>query len=314
MENFSQEKKSSFDRIIGRISEEEAAATWKEAEETFNQQDFEALIAFEKEKTEKELLILSEINEASNAWRRKYGLEDFDIPPQNTHIVKKEVWPYKKSGGYFKPGQQASLIKETSVPLVFAARAFHEMIHFKSYGAIQKTFDENSEREYRTGLSLSPRTKAKQVALKEEIGVPVYFQSLNEALTEECTRQYVQSQAKNLLYSSETEETTKTKEWAKRNNKEALLDENIYYAKKIPETEEIEAEAFAYPNERYTLALLIDDVLEKNPEKFKTRDEVFDVFARAMFTGNMFELAHVMDKTFGKGTLRKIAKYMPKEK
>lgn len=54
--------------------------------------------------------------------------------------------------------------------------------------------------------------------------------------------------------------------------------------------------------------MLIDALYERNKNNFNDREEVFDMFAKNAFTGNMYELGKLVDKTFGRGTLRKIGK------
>lgn len=64
----------------------------------------------------------------------------------------------------------------------------------------------------------------------------------------------------------------------------------------------------AYLREQTLFMITMDKILEKNPDKFKSRDEVFDLFARGMFTGKILELRTVVDMTFGKGGFVKFAK------
>ena len=51
---------------------------------------------------------------------------------------------------------------------------------------------------------------------------------------------------------------------------------------------------------------MIDKILEKNPDKFQDKEEVFEVFAKGMITGNILPVGRLVERTFGKGTLRKI--------
>jgi hypothetical protein len=52
--------------------------------------------------------------------------------------------------------------------------------------------------------------------------------------------------------------------------------------------------------------VLLDKLYEKNTDQFSNREEVFNVFAKAMLTGNILPLGRLVDGTFGRGTLRKI--------
>lgn len=51
---------------------------------------------------------------------------------------------------------------------------------------------------------------------------------------------------------------------------------------------------------------MIDKILERNSEKFQDREEIFEVFAKGMMTGNILPVGRLIEKTFGNGTLRRI--------
>lgn len=65
-------------------------------------------------------------------------------------------------------------------------------------------------------------------------------------------------------------------------------------------------EGFAYESERNILNILMDKIVERNPEKFQDREEVFEVFARGMMTGNILPVGRLVDGAFGNGTLRRV--------
>lgn len=54
--------------------------------------------------------------------------------------------------------------------------------------------------------------------------------------------------------------------------------------------------------------MFIDTLYEHNKNNFNNREEILTMFVKNVFTGNMYELGKLVDKTFGKGTLRKIGK------
>jgi hypothetical protein len=51
---------------------------------------------------------------------------------------------------------------------------------------------------------------------------------------------------------------------------------------------------------------LIDKILERNSEKFQDREEIFEIFAKGMMTGNILPVGRLIERTFGNGTLRRI--------
>jgi hypothetical protein len=67
----------------------------------------------------------------------------------------------------------------------------------------------------------------------------------------------------------------------------------LVYADRIEEVENLEK--------------LCGEIVAKSEGKFKTNDEVFDLFARANYGGNMLTLGKTIEKTLGKGSFRRVA-------
>lgn len=65
------------------------------------------------------------------------------------------------------------------------------------------------------------------------------------------------------------------------------------------------ARLISYKQERGILNTLIDKIFNKNQEKFKEREDVFEIFAKAMLTGNILPIGRLIDETFGRGTFKK---------
>src|SRR6266478_1125160 len=84
---------SSFERVVGSVSDAEKENIRREFDDQFNDQAFESLVGKEREKTPEELRIIALANEITNKLRKEYGLDDFDVPAQNIHIIKEDEWP-----------------------------------------------------------------------------------------------------------------------------------------------------------------------------------------------------------------------------
>ncbi|MEK7168067.1 MAG: hypothetical protein AAB791_03650, partial [Patescibacteria group bacterium] len=52
---------------------------------------------------------------------------------------------------------------------------------------------------------------------------------------------------------------------------------------------------------------LLDRLVAGSDGKFKHRDEVFDEFARANFSGNYLPLARIVENILGRGMFKKMA-------
>jgi len=296
------EKFSSFDRVIGKASESEKKGILLESEAMFADQIFEDLEGKEREKTPEELVIISLANDLTNEVRREYGLENFDIPEKNIHVIYKKDWPKDRGMAHYFSMLQGIAIQEEIVKVAFLKKIFHEMLHFKSYNSLQVTTDEDKNVDaYRVGLTISTRD-----------GQRKYFNNLNEAITEEITKKYSKKLFNNSLF---VEEIKQTQDLAVKypelitDSGEKLFETDTYYAEaenNRPFTDKINIKNFSYQTERKFLDILIDKILERNSEEFNNSDEIFEVFAKGMMTGNILPLSRLIQKTFGEGVFRQI--------
>ncbi|MBP9716112.1 MAG: hypothetical protein KBD48_02910 [Candidatus Pacebacteria bacterium] len=308
------EKFSSIDRVVGKISEKEKEQILGHSGESFNDQVFNHLKRVERKKTSNELQIIDMVNNLTNEIRQKYGVKNFDVPPDNIHVVSDEKWSDKKGTAYFNSGMQGVVMRENFSNLAFTAKVFHEMLHFKSYSALQVTNKENPELiEYRIGLTVQTRD-----------GEKIYFTNLNEAVTEEMTKRTVLKILDNKLF---IDESNQTKEIISKHPQaiiepgKPLFDEDTFYAeinndklwresvgRLLGKTygTKINTERFTYKQERKFLHTLVDKIFQKNFDKFQDKEEVFDMFFKGMITGNILPIGRLVDETFGAGTFRKI--------
>jgi hypothetical protein len=310
------EKLSSFDRVVGKVSETEKEHILEQAAERFDDQVFDNLKGKERKKTEAELQVITLANELTNNLRRQYGLEDFDIPSQNIHVISEEAWElcvYADSSAVYAPSQQAIAAREQPANIVFMKKTLHELLHFKSYGALQVPVDQSKVDEYRIGLIVHTRD-----------GKTEYFKNLNEAVTEELTKRLLSIVQDHPLFTSEIEQSRNIRDrYPDALGKNGpLFNSDTFYAevqgKKswgeavgrmfgFPEPiKKISVERFTYVTERRIFNLLMDKLFEKNKEQFSDREAVFHVFAKGMMTGNLLEIGRLVDGTFGIGTLRDI--------
>ena len=307
--------RSSFERIVGGISSAEKERIIRGMEDRFDDQEFRDLVGKEREKTPEELQIIAIANEVTNELRKKYGLDDFDIPAQNIHIIKEDEWPERgKGSAMYVSSFQGVATREQESNLVSLEKILHEMLHFKSYNAIQVTKSEDPQlAEYRLGLVVRSRD-----------GETMYFKNLNEAVTAEITKELMRKAARGPLFEKEAEDTRKLSELyphATAADGEPLFDDDTYQAQLLDKTtlrdkigrllgtersRKISVEKFTYREERSILAELVAKLFERNRKDFHNADEVMDLFKKSMMTGNILSLGKLIDGTFGTGTLRKI--------
>jgi len=324
------EKFSSIERVIGKdISDEERQRVFEVTEKIFKDQevlkkylleDSESVESIpddsfrtifyerEREKTPEELGVINIANEKTNELRRKFDLTDINIPQKNIYIIPNDApWPKKMEDtfSYHIPMGQCIVIREPRSVLarnsrtVFAARVLHEMIHFKSYNSLKQTKNSSFD-SYRGGLKTFKR---------EESGES-YFGNLSEAVVEELTLRIINELRKHPLFKRELDLTDKLKEKLsdiKTDGGESLICGEELHINFDEEDRKLCLEYKELVRERRILNKLIDKIFEKNTNKFKNKDEVFDLFVKAVMTGNIIPLEQLIDETFGKKTFERIA-------
>lgn len=309
-------KSSSFERVVGSISEEAREQILQEKGERFDDQIFEELKGKERKKTPEELQIISLVNQATNRLRAHYGLDNFDIPEKNIHIIKEEEWLKERVSAFFAATKQIVAMREPIAKIAFLHKVFHEMVHFKAYDALQVvTGEEDSElKEYRLGLTVFTRN-----------GKAVFFRNLNEAVTEELTNKWTRELLHDPLFAQEIKQTTEIISKYSHvitPDGNPLFDADTFYAevenKKTwrkaigrmfglqEKSKRIIAESSTYTRERKIVNTLIDKIFEKTSRQFGDKEEIFELFAKGMMTGNLLPIGRLVDGTFGKGTLRRI--------
>lgn len=302
------QRRSSVTRIIGKENEVSHETVLKNVEKRFYNQPFSDKwikdperwgSLKEREKTDEELEIIRIVDTVTSELLEKYGLEKFHIPPENVHLMKRsiglkiyEMLAFQEKQGSFQQHNDAIRVIDPISKMALAQTVLHEMIHFKSYNALQR--EDTQDKligEYRVGLEVNSRD-----------GKTNYFKALNEAVTEELTKRLFSRVVDHEIFKDEKKKTEALKQSSILKFLYKINQETYYvgYAG---------SEDFTYQDERDSLNHTIDQIWEKNQDEFKTREDVFEVFARAAMTGNILPLGRLFKKTFGKDYFRSYAKY-----
>lgn len=312
--SFNSERISSIDKVVAKNSEEK-----KEAEnyfvKTFSEQKWKDLEVKELEKTKEQVEIINLVNEESNRLLEKYGLEKFDITGRNIHLLNKNDFDVvfgkeleKKNinalSGFAPKGQFVVLSLEDNITKsLFVKKIFHEAgIHFKSF---QAAYVKDTDRVMgQCGLLISPK-------LNEE-KKDTYFFNINEAVTEELTKRFCNNIIKK--HPDFEEETRLIEEYVENKKKEGkkINGDDIIAARK--DGQKISAGRLSYRVQRNIFNTLVDKLFERNKNQFNNREEVFDIFAKSVFTGDIVgknSWGKLIDKTFprpdGSSTLKELA-------
>jgi soluble cytochrome b562 len=306
------EKFGSINRVIGQMPEEEKADILEEMKRRFNDQSFlqEDISSREKEKTPEHEEIIALADKLTNELLHKYGLPALTVPAGNIHIIhRKKWWPNIKLAGFYSSLLQTIAVKDEDFKLSLFNMIVHELMHMKSYNAIQlkRGFDDDTEvKDYRSGLE----TLARDIDVDEH-----YFKLINEAITESLTIEVFNRAKTDPMFAIELADSKNI------NHSLPLHDvhknPDTYYVREermYPDGQEGNEEqvlihkistSHSYQRERQVLNILIDKIKEHHPE-YKDRQEIFNLFAQAALQGNMMPLARVIEGTFGRGTFRSL--------
>jgi hypothetical protein len=297
------ERKSSIKKIVGG-DEETRGRLMNRMDEVFSNQElinFKDFNCVEVKKNFDQMIAIDFVNEETNQLLESYGLPPFDLPRENVHVVDKIIdCNGDKHDGFNTPFRQAIVVTNTNSMLEFVMNVYHEAIHLKSYQALQLT-PPNKVGAYRSGLKMLSRDDKK-----------IYFKNFDEAVNIELCKIF-HSRLKDefmIMFREEFAKIEKIKaetiRMSERKNsqevKESMDIKNVVNNSSAT----FHANLFPYQEERVALNDLINKLYQKNQEKFKDRREVFDLFAKAMLSGNVLELGKTIDRTFGAGTFRKI--------
>jgi hypothetical protein len=235
----------------------------------------------EQEKTEREIVLIKFAKDAVDEVLKKYGKREiYDVPLDHIHVFEKggvEKFTEQRLGsGAHSTTRGTVLADRSDSEVYFSTVLFHELCHAKKYNAVQiipanKSKTEKAEIEnYREGIIITSRD-----------GKQRYFENFEEAIEGLLTQRFY-------------EEKIKTSELFKE---EVSRIEN--------EQRKINT---SRPKELEDLNRIINYIYEQNKTEFKTRNDVVDVFVEASVNGDLFRLARLVEKTFGKGSFRELGK------
>ncbi len=298
-------EKSSIKKIVGDVEKEKKEEIKKEFAKIFNEQKFECLKKKEIEKTAEQIETIKFINDETNKLLEKYGLPKFNISSDNVHILEEK--DYKPEAGWYMPYYQSVFLYINRIPkefrnsnLSFANFIFHKFIHFKSFQSIR--YLESQKRK-----TIADKTDRAQTGLRfQKKSGDVIFDNLNEGITEELTKKFHKDiLEKHPLFSKKIEENKKI---LKETEAEGKIDKSII--DDVYDIEEAEGMnhgmIYMYLQQRKVLNNLIEKLYSKNTDKFENKEEVFDLFAKSVFTGKL-NWGKLVNRTFGKGTFKKLA-------
>jgi len=298
-------------KIVGRASEEAKQSTIKHLEDALfhhldsvSLEETEEIYKFEIPKTPEQVRMIEFANKEINELRKKFGLESYDVPIENFHILPAEVY-YKLEpageDGFADSTLQGIFLNYDKIndhPLSFGLVCFHELLHLKSNLKIEAYGNHRDARQ--DGLRMKSSLKDTLSGRSHE-----HFRGLDESIVEGQTKKMIGKilalpgfeKKKELmesdLFKSLCREVCVETGIPEDDFQEIIKDDEGWYHKSC-----------GYLSQRKTLEYVIDKILEDNTEVYKSEDEVFDEFLRAEMTGKVLPIARLVEKSFGKGSFR----------
>ncbi len=297
-------------RIVGDASEENKQKIKEELGENFSnnlnafsEKERDLLEKYEYPKSKEEIELINFANNEVNKLRESFGLEPYDVPVENFHIVPPNIFHklltadaevaaaiYSKQAIIFDASERGNLLS-------FSNSSIHELLHLKAHATfeVEEKDDEITKTIYRSGVS--------SVSAQSNVNPHHHFYGLHEAI--------VSTQQKKMS-SVILEHPLLLEEKKRMSTQKALgIIEYVSEKQKIPKDDIFWVEKdgkdyldIAYRKNRETLSYVCNEILKEFPDKFSSQDEVFNRFLRAQFTGQLLPVARLVESVFGEGSFR----------
>lgn len=329
-----------FERVIGGTETEKEKAL-EELQQLFEHED-ERVAEYEAEKTEKDKEVIEVTISVVDELVAQYGGDPKPLPLENIYVLKpdavKTISGGMLAGAFHSPlGLKIGVEQKPDSSLGFASGVAHELFHLKSYKSARIGESGEGVRLYRSGISMIDSKDPTERSGEEK----EYFAQLEEALVVECTRKSHETIKAHPLFREEAEAIDQivrlvADQWRRSGvpeEKVVLAQREIKYiprarerAEQVLSSSDDEGRRAAYAvgmfgrllkeneiefweryEERKKLNELLDRIVERSGDKFASRDEVFDEFAKANFSGNYLPLARMVEGVLGKGAFRQLA-------
>ncbi|MBU4204601.1 hypothetical protein KKE19_01520 [Patescibacteria group bacterium] len=293
-----QERISSFSRITGASREEEKNFLEVPGDK-FKEQKFQE---WEKEKTPEEKEIVDVILEKLPEFVKQFGGRPLKLTAEHVHIIdpgklnEEEKKKNEKVKGRFNETKQMAEVFPDVNQLKFAQAVIHEVIHFSSFQSL--TLKRGTESGGKDLLAI----RKSGLAIRNHAN-DFFFDEINEAMTDELSQRFEKKYFGKIP-------TLKDDLMARDAIREKIKGKYPELGKYTETTDPVTGEPLGggYSNARIKLNNFLGNIYARNIDRFSSQKEVFEIFAKAYFTGRTLSMARLVEKTFGKGSFRGIGK------
>lgn len=331
-------RRSGIERVVG-VDEEKEKEILDEVEEIFSREEAEQN---ELSKTLEEKQIISFLGErlpqfaTTNYGARPLLLGENQIVLEKPTLFQsllnkaKALFGYEVNIAYYAPDKQriyyVAEAKESGVSpsfyfVKFAHTLAHEILHFLSFQSLQFFRKKDRKRGdlFQKGEILETRRIGLAINVKERKNRSrYYFSQINEGIIELLVDRFF---ADELIFEGMPKILKESLEKQKRIKK---IYQQFFSAQEWEHIEKYFASGIilenfgsspadwlveiARPNQRIMVLDLIEDLYEKNKLLFSKKEEIFNIFAEAVMAGKLLPLARLIERTYGKGSFRRIGK------
>lgn len=232
----------------------------------------------------------------------QYGGRPVPFTADHVHLVNRremsEELDDDECGGDFNAALQAAIIymdgADEKIPQTeLFHRIAHELLHGQAFQSVDHV-EADSTAQRRGGLAIWLEKEGRWSG-----------QTLNEAITEELTKRYLQHTLATANHQGMTDEQAQTRD-ARRFLPEGIAADEVVVSVSDVDGGQPGSFLFTYDKPRERLNALLDDLAKKNPHDLPDREAAFTMFAHAFFTGNLLPLGRLLEQTYGKNALRRL--------
>lgn len=333
-------KESQF-RVVAGGTEEEKARVEKGLNDRFEDPEIEKFAPYEIETTSIDDQIIHGTVMSVDNIIRSYGAEPGLLPRENIHILKEggvsEITGDEFVHGYNSILNQSLAVDRPKSNTVFAVVLAHELFYIKSTKSAQVD-KEGDPMPYRTGISMWDRETGTEYfgEIEEAIVSELVHRFYNEEMrSNPMYKKEIQDTDKlkeyiGGLFKSLRED--RALEGRLDNIEKRISLEDLYY---IPHANGVlkelkkrktKSEQLGYfhgmldsfresdrigsierRSERKRFDHLLRLIIEQPNSKIRDKEELFQAFAQAQFTGRYLSLARIVESSLGKGGFRRVA-------
>lgn len=323
-----EKRESTIRRVVGvsRTTEQSVLDSFKERFKKDARED-----AIERPIDPELIEIIPVLNKQIKDFMEGFGLEAFEIPVNNIHLVdKSKLTPeqleylekyYKTTIGWFSQDRQNIMMfidYEKDNKLKFLLSLVHEMLHANSFQSLQRVdFDEG--KRLKISETMTDDTVRQSSVATRRIGfninspkVKFYFHDIDEAIITELEMRFEDKYFSEIpAVQDEIAEKKKAIGQLAKGGTESPEELKrrlmAIQTRQQPDGQwESKVESYAYEKERKKLNELIDFIYKENKDNFQSREDVFNVFSKACLTGRLLPIARLIEKTYGVGSFREL--------